>query len=119
MTRFAEVTVFPHRVPITKRVPVAYTYAIPDEWPLIEAGQLVLAPFGRQDDFDRLVSGVVVRVLDHGPDGILVKPLEALLHSTPVVSPLIGNGPVVVRHLRRAVEQLRAPLRATRPIHPF
>ena len=88
MTRFAEVAVFPHRVPITKRVPAAYTYAIPDDWPLIEPGQLVLAPFGRQDDFDRLVSGVVVRVLEHGPEGILVKPLDALLHSSPVVSPL-------------------------------
>src|SRR5512135_3360651 len=88
MTRFAEVAVFPHRVPIAKRVPAAYTYAIPDDWPLIEPGQLVLAPFGRQEDFDRLVSGVVVRVLDHGPEGVLVKPLEALLHSTPVVSSL-------------------------------
>ncbi len=88
MTRFAEVAVFPQRVPITKRVPAAYTYAVPDDWPLIEPGQLVLAPFGRQYDFDRLVSGVVVRVLDHGPDGIRVKPLQALLHASPIVSPL-------------------------------
>ena len=87
-TRFAEVVVFPHRVPISKRVPAAYTYAVPDDWPTIEPGQLVLAPFGRQDDFDRLVSGVVVRVLDHGPVGLLVKPLESRLHTTPVVSPL-------------------------------
>ncbi|MBP7688919.1 MAG: primosomal protein N' [Thermoflexales bacterium] len=87
MTRFAEVTVFPHRVPMTKRTPAAYTYAIPDEWSLIEAGQLVLAPFGRQYDFDRLVSGVVVRVTDQS-DVSPVKPLEALLHPIPVVSPL-------------------------------
>ena len=88
MTRFAEVAVFPHRVPISKRTPAAYTYAIPAEWPLIEPGHLVLAPFGRQQDFDRLVSGVVLRVLDHGPEGLAVKPLDALLHSSPVVSPL-------------------------------
>ncbi|MFN8595608.1 MAG: hypothetical protein U0559_05450, partial [Anaerolineae bacterium] len=64
MTRFVEVAVFPHRVAITRRVPAAYTYAVPDDWPPVEPGSFVLAPFGKQSDFDRLVSGVVVRVSD-------------------------------------------------------
>ncbi len=67
MTRYAEVAVFPHRVPLTKRVPAAYTYLVPDEWPLVQPGMLVLAPFGTQSDFDRLVSGIIVRVTTQPP----------------------------------------------------
>ncbi len=89
MTHYAEVAVFPHRVPITKRLPPAYTYLVPEEWPDLQPGSFVLAPFGRQDEFDRLVSGVVVRVTEAQPDvaAARLKPLEALLHSIPVVSP--------------------------------
>ena len=47
----------------------------------------VLAPFGAQGDFDRLVSGIVVRVTTQQPDLPRIKPLEALLHSSPVISP--------------------------------
>jgi len=87
MTRYAEVAVFPHRVPLTKRVPAAYTYLVPDEWPTIEPGMLVLAPFGTQSDFDRLVSGIIVRGTTQKPDLQRIKPLDALLHSSPVISP--------------------------------
>ena len=86
MTRYAEVAVFPHRVPLTRRIPAAYTYLVPDEWPDVQAGMLVLAPFGTQSDFDRLVSGIVVRVTTQNPDLPRIKPLEALLHSAPVIS---------------------------------
>jgi len=89
MTHYVEVAVFPHRILITKRVPQTYTYEVPEDWPdTLSAGCLVLAPFGRQDEFDRLVSGVVMRVLDQKPDALKVKPLEALLHPAPVVNPL-------------------------------
>ena len=87
MTQYAEVAVFPHRVPLTRRVPATYTYLVPDEWPTVQPGMLVLAPFGRQSDFDRLVSGIVVRVTAQKPDLPRIKPLEALLHATPVISP--------------------------------
>ena len=83
MPCYAEVAVFPHRVPLTRRVPAAYTYLVPDEWPEVQAGMFVLAPFGTQGDFDRLVSGIIVRVTPQKPDLPRVKPLEALLHSTP------------------------------------
>ncbi len=86
MTRYAEVAVFPHRMPLIKRTPAAYTYLVPDEWPDVQPGMLVLAPFGTQSDFDRLVSGVVVRVTTQDPGLQRVKPLEALLHSAPVIS---------------------------------
>jgi primosomal protein N' (replication factor Y) len=88
MTRYADVAVFPHQVPITQRLPSAYTYTVPDDWPTIEPGCFVLAPFGRQDDFDRLVSGVAMRVSEDTPEVKRLKPLEALLHSAPVVSPI-------------------------------
>jgi primosomal protein N' (replication factor Y) len=87
MTRYAEVAVFPHRVPLTKRVPAAYTYLVPDEWPAVQPGMLVLAPFGTQSDFDRLVSGIVVRVTTQQPDFPRLKSLETLLHATPVINP--------------------------------
>ena len=87
MTRYAEVAVFPHRVPLTKRVPATYTYFVPDEWPVVQPGMLVLAPFGTHSDFDRLVSGIVVRVSTQKPDFPRLKSLETLLHSTPVISP--------------------------------
>jgi primosomal protein N' (replication factor Y) len=87
MTYFAEVAVFPHRVPLTKRVPAAYTYRVPDDWPAVQAGMFVLTPFGSQGDFDRLVSGIIVRVTDQPPDVPRLKPLEALLHPTPVLGP--------------------------------
>jgi primosomal protein N' (replication factor Y) len=87
MTQYAEVAVFPHRVPLTRRVPAAYTYLVPDEWPLVQPGMLVLAPFGTQGDFDRLVSGIVVRVTTQKPDFPRIKALDALLHSAPVISP--------------------------------
>ncbi len=87
MTYFVEVAVFPHRVPITKRLPSAYTYLVPDDWPEVLPGSLVLVPFGRQDEFDRLVSGVIVKVTDEQPDVTRVKPLEAVLHTLPVVDP--------------------------------
>jgi len=87
MTQYAEVAVFPHRVPLTKRVPAAYTYLVPDEWPTVQPGMLVLAPFGTQRDFDRLVSGIVVRVTTQPPEFPRIKPLETLLHATPVISP--------------------------------
>src|SRR5512139_2368437 len=87
MTRYAEVAVFPHRVPLTKRVPAAYTYLVPDNWPTLQPGMFVLAPFGTQSDFDRLVSGIVVHVTTQKPDLARIKPLEALLHATPVISP--------------------------------
>jgi primosomal protein N' len=88
MSHYAEVAVFPHRVPLTRRSPAAYTYFVPDEWPEVQAGMFVLAPFGTQGDFDRLVSGIVVRVTTQKPDFPRIKPLEALLHSAPVVSPV-------------------------------
>ena len=47
---------------------------------------LVLAPFGMQSDFDRLVSGIVMRVTTQNPDLPRIKPLEALLHSAPVIN---------------------------------
>ena len=78
MPHFAEVAVFPHRVPLTKRVPAAYTYLVPDGWPEVQAGMLVLAPFGTQSEFDRLVSGIVMRVTTQPPDIPRLKPLEAL-----------------------------------------
>jgi primosomal protein N' (replication factor Y) len=87
MTRYAEVAVFPHRVPLTRRVPAAYTYLVPDDWPTVQPGMLVLAPFGTQRDFDRLVSGIVVRVTTQQPDLQRIKPLDALLHSAPAISP--------------------------------
>ena len=87
MPLYAEVAVFPHRVPLTRRRPAAYTYLVPAEWPEVEAGMFVLAPFGVQGDFDRLVSGIVVRVTTQQPDLPRIKPLEALLHSSPVISP--------------------------------
>jgi primosomal protein N' (replication factor Y) len=88
MTQYAEVAVFPHRVPLARRVPATYTYLVPAEWPEVQAGLFVLAPFGTQGDFDRQVSGIVVRVTTQKPDLPRVKPLEALLHSAPVVSPV-------------------------------
>lgn len=91
MTRFAEVAVFPQRTPIVKRAPAAYTYLIPNDWPDLEPGQLVLAPFGRQEDFDRLVSGLVIRVSDQAPDLPRLKPLAAVLHPAPVVDALRLN----------------------------
>ncbi|HSD83652.1 MAG TPA: primosomal protein N' [Anaerolineae bacterium] len=87
MPRYAEVAVFPHRVPLTKRVPAAYTYLVPEDWPPVQPGLFVLAPFGTQSDFDRLVSGIVVRVTGEKPDIPRLKSLEALLHVTPVISP--------------------------------
>jgi primosomal protein N' (replication factor Y) len=87
MPRYAEVAVFPHRVPLTKRVPAAYTYLVPDAWPAVQAGMLVLAPFGTQSDFDHFVSGIVVRVTTQKPELPRIKPLEAVLHSMPVISP--------------------------------
>jgi primosomal protein N' len=53
----------------------------------VQAGVFVLAPFGTQGDFDRLVSGIVVRVTTQKPDIPRIKPLEALLHSAPVIRP--------------------------------
>ena len=91
MTRYAEVAVFPHRVPLTRRIPAAYTYLVPDEWPDVQAGMFVLAPFGTQSDFDRLVSGIVVRVTTQQPDFPRIKPLEALLHSRRSSAPRIWN----------------------------
>lgn len=88
MTRLVEVAVFPLRQPVIRRAPATYTYTVPDDWPDLEPGQLVLAPFGRQEQFDRLVSGIVVRRADQLPDGLRLKPLEAILHPTPVVDPL-------------------------------
>ena len=64
MSRYAEVAVFPHRVPLTKRIPETYTYLVPDDWPELQPGAFVLAPFGTQSDLDRLVSGIVMRVTD-------------------------------------------------------
>ncbi len=87
MIHFVEVAVFPHRVPITKRLPPAYTYLVPDDWPEVQPGTLVLVPFGRQDEFDRLVSGVVVSVTEEKPALTRVKPLEGVLHTAPVVDP--------------------------------
>ncbi|CAG0931590.1 Primosomal protein N' [Thermoflexales bacterium] len=87
MSRYAEVAVFPHRVPLIKRVPATYTYLVPDPWPTIQPGMFVLAPFGTQRDFERLVSGIVVRVTTEPPDFPRIKPLEALLHATPVIGP--------------------------------
>src|SRR5512147_1647428 len=84
MARFAQVAVFPHRVAVVKRVPALYTYAVPDDWPSLEPGSFVLAPFGTQSDFDRLVTGVVVRLVDRS-DVERTKPLAGLLHSAPVV----------------------------------
>ena len=79
MSQYAEVAVFPHGMPLTKRVPAAYTYLVPDGWPALQPGMLVLAPFGMQSDFDRLVSGIIVRVISQPPEFPRIKPLEALL----------------------------------------
>jgi len=87
MTRYAEVAVFPHRVPLVKRLPAAYTYVVPDDWPDVQPGALVLAPFGRQTEFDRLVSGVVVRLTTEAPNITGLKSLEAILHAAPIVDP--------------------------------
>ena len=33
MPRYADVAIFPHRVPLIKRFPETYTYLIPEDWP--------------------------------------------------------------------------------------
>ena len=88
MTRYAEVAVFPHRVPLIKRFPETYTYVVPDDWPEIQPGAFVLAPFGAQSDLERLVSGLVMRVTDEPPDFPRLKPLSALLEARPVITPV-------------------------------
>ena len=88
MTQYAEVAVFPHRTPLVKRFPPAFTYLVPEDWPAVQAGLFVLAPFGTQSDFERLVSGVIVRVTTQKPNVPRLKLLEALLHPAPVLSPV-------------------------------
>jgi primosomal protein N' (replication factor Y) (superfamily II helicase) len=88
MSRYAEVAIFPHRVPLTKRFPETYTYLVPADWPELQAGAFVLAPFGTHSDLERLVSGIVVQTTDEPPDYPRLKPLAALLDARPVVSPL-------------------------------
>lgn len=87
MSRYAEVAIFPHRVPITRRIPETYTYLVPDDWPTLQAGAFVLAPFGTASDQERLVSGIVTRATDELPDFPRLKPLTALLDDRPVVTP--------------------------------
>jgi primosomal protein N' (replication factor Y) len=87
MSRYADVAIFPHRVPLIKRFPETYTYVVPDDWPEIQPGAFVLAPFGAQSDLERLVSGLVMRVTAEPPDFPRLKPLSALLETRPVVTP--------------------------------
>ena len=87
MSRYADVAIFPHRVPLIKRFPETYTYVVPDDWPEIQPGAFVLAPFGAQSDLERLVSGLVMRVTAEPPDFPRLKPLAALLEARPVITP--------------------------------
>ncbi|HTP09603.1 MAG TPA: DEAD/DEAH box helicase, partial [Anaerolineae bacterium] len=87
MSRYAEIAVFPHRVPITKRLPETYTYLVPADWPELQVGAFVLAPFGTASDLDRLVSGIVMRTTDETPAVSRLKPLTALLDARTVIAP--------------------------------
>lgn len=60
-----------------------FSYLIPDEMKdLIQVGQAVLVPFGRQG----LINAFVVGFTDYIPDGIRVKKINRILDSTPLFS---------------------------------
>ena len=60
-----------------------FSYLIPDEMKdLIQVGQAVLVPFGRQG----LINAFIVGFTDYVPDGIRVKKINRILDSTPLFS---------------------------------
>ena len=60
-----------------------FSYLIPDEMKdLIQVGQAVLVPFGRQG----LINAFVVGFTDYIPDGIRVKKINRIFDSTPLFS---------------------------------
>lgn len=60
-----------------------FSYSIPDEMAnIIQAGQAVLVPFGRQG----LVNAFIVGFSDYIPDGIKVKKINRILDETPLFS---------------------------------
>ncbi len=62
-----------------------FTYSIPSEWSAeVKQGSRVVVSFGQR----KYYTGIVRRILLDPPEGFEIKPIEALLDSEPIVTPM-------------------------------